>query len=96
MSATPPWEPPPLVDPPAPTREQLRDLDNLDRAHRIGRTTLQVGTPAAAVVIATWVARLAGLDLDPGPGTDMPADVVAAWVALSTAGLAALMNRRDR
>ena len=44
-----------------------------------GRTAIQLGVPAAIIVIATWLARLFGLDLDPGPGVDMPAEVVAAW-----------------
>lgn len=73
--------------------DQLEELGALDREGRVGRTSLQVGIPGAIVVIGTWAARLAGLDLDPGPGVDMPADVVAAWVVVVTIAAAWRMNR---
>ena len=99
MSATPPqpeaWQPQHRA-PDEPTPGQLEQLGDLDRSGRIGRTTVQVGTPSAVIVIATWAARLAGLDLDPGPGTDMPAVVAAAWVAIASVALALAMNRRTR
>ena len=63
-----------------------------DRAR--GRTAVQVGIPAALVGIGSWVARLAGLDLDPGDGVDLPADVAGYFVAVLTVGLAFRMNRR--
>jgi hypothetical protein len=72
----------------------LDDLGELDRTSRIGRTTAQVGVPTAIVVVASWLARLFGIDLDPGAGVDMPPEVVAAWVAVLTVGAAWAMNRR--
>lgn len=65
-----------------------------DRAR--GRTTLQVGIPAAVVGIGIWVARLAGLDLNPLPGEEeMPADVVGYFIALATVALAFRMNPKQ-
>ena len=61
-----------------------------DRAR--GRTALQVGIPGALVVIGSWMARLGNLDLDPGAGVDMPANVTAAWIILVTVALAIRMN----
>jgi hypothetical protein len=63
-----------------------------DRAR--GRTAVQVGVPAALVGIGSWAARLAGIDLDPGPGVDLPADVAGYFVAVVTVGLAFAMNRK--
>lgn len=61
-----------------------------DRAR--GRTAVQVGIPAAIVGIGSWAARLADLDLDPGAGVDLPADVAGYFVALLTVVLAFRMN----
>ena len=63
-----------------------------DRAR--GRTAVQVGIPAALVGIGSWAARLAHLDLDPGPGMDLPADVAGYFVAVLTVLLAFRMNRK--
>lgn len=63
-----------------------------DRAR--GRTAVQVGTPAALLAIATWLLRLAEVDLDPGAGVDMPAEVAGAWVAILGVVLAFRMNPR--
>ena len=83
-----------LEDVGAPLASGLEDLAEVDRAGRVGRTTTQVGVPAALVAIGAWVARLAGLDLNPLEGVEeMPADVVAAFVAVFTVGLARHMNR---
>lgn len=65
-----------------------------DRAR--GRTTIQVGTPAAIVVIGSWIARSFGIDLDPGVGEEMPPEVVAAWIALVTVGMAVWMNPKPK
>lgn len=65
--------------------------ERADRAR--GRTAVQVGVPTAIVIIGSWLARLAGLDLDPEvAGVDMPAEVVGAWVAVLTVALAFRMN----
>lgn len=69
-------------------------LEALDRSNRIGRTALQVGIPAAIVGIGSWLARLRGVDLDPGEGIDLPADVAGYFVALIAFGISARMNRR--
>jgi hypothetical protein len=74
--------------------EQLDDLATVDRQGRVGRTTVQVGIPVAIVGIGSWLARLFDLDLDPGAGVDMPADVVGYWVGIVTVGLAWWMNRK--
>lgn len=71
-------------------------LDELDRSARIGRTALQVGIPAAIVGIGSWAARLGDLDLDPGAGVDLPADVAGYFVALIAFGLCVFMNRRPK
>lgn len=76
--------------------EQLDDLAAVDADGRRGRTATQVGAPAAFVVIGTWAARLANLDLDPGAGVDMPADVTAAWIFVVAMVLAWWMNRRPK
>lgn len=65
-----------------------------DRAR--GRTAVQVGTPAAILAIATWLLRLAHVDLDPGPGVDMPAEVAGAWVAVLGVVLAFRMNPKPK
>lgn len=61
-----------------------------DRAR--GRTAVQVGIPAALVGIGSWLARLNGVDLDPGTGIDLPADVAGYFVAVLTVALAWRMN----
>lgn len=65
-----------------------------DRAR--GRTAIQVGTPAALVGIGSWFARLHHLDLDPGAGIDLPADVAGYFVALITVMLAWRMNPKKK
>lgn len=65
-----------------------------DRAR--GRTAVQVGVPAAIVGIGSWIARLAHVDLDPGAGTDLPADVAGYFVAVLTVVLAFRMNPKPR
>lgn len=74
--------------------EKLDDLAAIDREGRVGRTAVQVGIPAAIVGIGTYFARLADLDLDPGAGRDMPADVVAYFITVVAFGIAWRMNRR--
>lgn len=64
-----------------------------DARGRVGNTVTQVGVPTALVVLGSWGARLAGIDLDPGAGVDMPAEVVGAWVAVGTYAMARWMNR---
>src|SRR5687767_463231 len=71
-------------------------LEDLDRSDRIGRTALQVGTPAAIVGIGSWLARLNGVDLDPGAGIDLPADVAGYFVAVITVALAWRMNPKTK
>lgn len=95
MSDPTPWEPQHRADGAGPSKTDLEDLGSLDRSSRIGRTAVQVGTPAAVVSICTWLARLAGLDLDPGAGVDMPAEIVAAWVAVASVGMSLRMNRQS-
>lgn len=83
-----------LEDVGAPLAADLEALAEVDRSGRVGRTTTQVTIPAALVVIGAWVARLADVDLNPLEGVDeMPADVVAAFVAILTVALARRMNR---
>lgn len=64
-----------------------------DRAR--GRTGIQVSTPFAILTIGTWILRLADVDLDPGPGVDLPAEVAGAWVAVIALVLAFRMNPKD-
>jgi hypothetical protein len=59
----------------------------------IARTSVQTSLPGAAVVIGTWAFALAHIDLDPGPGTDLPAVVAGAFVTVGTIAGAWLMNR---
>jgi hypothetical protein len=73
--------------------EPLDALAAVDRSSRVGRTAVQVGTPAAIVGIGSWLARLADLDLDPAAGVDLPADVAGYFVALTSTAIAWLMNR---
>lgn len=82
--------------PPTPddVRVELEELAEVDRRGRISRTVQQAAPTAAALVVLSWLARLAGLDLDPGPGVDLPADVAVALGALGTAVTAWRMNRR--
>ncbi len=76
------------------TKERLAEIVPLDRESRVGRTGIQVGIPSAVVVIGSWVAGLAQVDLDPGPGRDIPANVVVAFIAIFTGLGAWLMNRK--
>lgn len=69
------------------------DAQAKERSNRVGRTSIQVGTPAAIVTIGTWIARRQGLDLDPGAGVDLPAEVASAFVAVVGTMLAYWMNR---
>lgn len=71
-------------------------LGELDRSDRIGRTALQVGIPAAIVGIGSWAARLAEVDLDPGAGVDLPADVSGYFVAVLAFVMAYRMNRKPK
>lgn len=75
---------------------ELEQLGDADRTNRIGRTVLQVGIPASLIGVLSWAASLAHIDLDPGPGTDLPAQVTNYLVALGTALGAYVMNRRRR
>jgi hypothetical protein len=59
----------------------------------IARTVTQTGSPGALLVIFTWAFALAHIDLDPGPGTDLPAVVGGAFVVVGTGLAAYLMNR---
>lgn len=61
-----------------------------DRAR--GRTAVQVGIPAALVGIGSWLARLWHVDLDPGAGVDLPADVAGYLVAVLAYLLVLRMN----
>lgn len=67
--------------------------DRQDTSRPIGRTAIQAGTPGALLVVATWVCKMFHVDLDPGAGVDMPADVSVALASLLTVGMAWLMNR---
>jgi hypothetical protein len=61
---------------------------------RVTRTAGQASGAAAVVVLLVWVARLFGVDLDPdGPGTNAPAEVIAAATALLSIAAAWAMNR---
>lgn len=74
--------------------DDLEVLGQVDRDGRVGRTLTQVGVPSGIVVIGAWLARLAGLDLNPLPESEeVPADVVAAFIALLTYLSARRMNR---
>lgn len=66
-----------------------------DGRRRINTAVTYVTPPTAVVVIITWLARLFHLDLDPGAGSDMPADVTGAFVALGTWLMAHRANRSD-
>lgn len=61
-----------------------------------GRTSVQVGIPAALIGIGSWLARLADLDLDPGAGSDLPADVSGYLVALLAYVLVVRMNPKKK
>ena len=77
--------------------ELLSTFDSpADRSGRVGRTAVQVSAPAALVAIGTWWAQLRGIDLDPGPGTDMPPQITLAFSSLLSIGLAVGMNRRPK
>lgn len=85
-----------LVDPPAAAviPSQAEENSAADRAR--GRTSIQVGIPAAIVGIGSWFCRLKGVDLDPGAGIDLPADVAGYFVAILTVLLAIRMNPKKR
>ena len=65
-----------------------------DRA--VGRTVVQVGIPTAVVGIGVWLMRLLDVDLDPGAGRDLPADVVGYFIAVATWAGARTMNPRRK
>ena len=69
------------------------EANKADGRNRIGNTAVQVGVPTALVTIGSWIAQLAGLDLDPGAGVDMPTIVAGSWIAVLTFAMAWAMNR---
>jgi hypothetical protein len=85
-----------LVTPPeaAVIPSKAEENSAADRAR--GRTAVQVGIPAAIVGIGSWLARLYDIDLDPGVGVDLPADVAGYFVAVLTVALAFRMNRKSK
>lgn len=94
MTDLPPPLPPAMV--PAPTARELDDLAELERQRKLGRTAQQLTTGAAAVILLNYVARLAGVDLDPypGDGVDLPSSVGAALLVAVGQLAAWRMNRR--
>lgn len=78
------------VDAIQPSPAQQRD----DARGRVGNTAVQAGTPGALLIVAGWAAALADIDLAPGAGTDLPANVAAAIASLLTVAMAWFMNRR--
>lgn len=75
--------------------DELTALASVDRAGRIGRTTVQVGIPGSLVILLEWGCALQGWDLDPwGEGTGLPSTVSAAMIAILTVVLAFRMNRK--
>lgn len=74
--------------------EALTQKDTYTAGQRVGRTAFQGGTAFAAVVVLAWLARVVGLDLDPGEGDSMPAEIGAALELLLTAGVSWFMNRQ--
>lgn len=84
------------VDPPAAAVIPSVPEQNAAADRARGRTAVQVGVPAALVGIGSWAARLAGIDLDPGAGVDLPADVAGYFVAVVTVALAFAMNRKRK
>lgn len=85
-----------LVDPPAAAiiPSVAEENSAADRAR--GRTAAQLTTPFAILVIFTWALRLAGVDLDPGPGVDLPTEVGGAWVTVFGLLLAIRMNPKKK
>jgi len=77
------------------TKGELEDLEETRRSSAIARTSVQVGTPAAIVGIGSWLARLHGIDLDPGAVVDLPADVAGYLVAVLAGLFAWGMNRKQ-
>lgn len=74
--------------------EKLDALAQIDREGRVGRTVVQVTIPTAIVGIGTWLCAMLGVDLDPGAGTDLPAEQVGYFIAVVTGLIAWVMNRR--
>lgn len=73
-----------------PSPAEVRD----DAKSRIGNTAVQAGTPGALLIVAGWACQMGNVDLAPGAGTDLPANVSAAIASLLTVVMAWLMNRR--
>lgn len=84
-----------LIAPPGATVQPDQASVNASADRARGRTAVQVGIPGSLVVIGTYVLRLAHIDLDPGAGVDMPAEVVAALVSVLTVLLAFWMNPKS-
>lgn len=63
---------------------------------RIARTGGQAGAAGFVVVLAAWVLRLLGVDLDPGAGVEMPTEVTVALSGLLTTLAAWAMNRPEK
>lgn len=59
----------------------------------IARTGVQSALPGALIVIVGWWMALHHVDLDPGPGTDMPSVVTTAFTIVGTMLMSYLMNR---
>lgn len=66
-----------------------------DAKGRVGNTVSQVGVPTGLVIIGSWLARLAGIDLDPSDAAgavNMPTEVTGAFIAVGTWAMARWMN----
>lgn len=77
-------------------REQLAELAEVERSNRVGRTVVQVGTPAAGFTLLEWALAFPGLDLDPltdGVQHSFPNGVKEALIVLTAWAIARYMNR---
>lgn len=77
-------------------REQLAELAEVERSNRVGRTVVQVGTPAAGFTLLEYALAYFNADLNPveaGVQQQFPNGVKEALIVLGAWALARWMNR---
>lgn len=61
---------------------------------RISRTGQQLGVGGAVSIVLNWLTGLFNWDLDPGPGNELPGEVMVALMLIVSMAMSWWMNRK--